>query len=197
MVTGPEAGPGKGAQAAVTRLGAQDGFWGNPALRIGLPEPLAKASRAIRMLGLGGQVDELMLQMNRAAEAAVPLSAGLLTDAVKTLSVQDARGLLQGDETAVTRFFADRTRQPLAREFEPTVDRMLQQLGVVERYNAVAGRLAASGVLKNGQASLQGHVTSRTLDGLYAVIGEEEKKIRRNPAQAGSDLLGKVFGGLR
>lgn len=187
----------KGVQAAVTRLGVQDGFWGNPALRIGLPEPLAKASRAARMLGLGGQLDELSLQMNRAAEAAVPLSARLLGDAVKTLSVQDARSLLQGDETAVTRFFADRTRQPLAREFEPTVDRMLQQLGVVERYNAVASRLAASGLLKNEQASLQGHVTSKTLDGLYAVIGEEEKKIRRHPAQAGSDLLAKVFGGLR
>lgn len=187
----------KGAQSAVARLGVQDGFWGNPALRIGLPEPLARASRAVRMLGLGGQVDELTLQMNRAAEAAVPLSARLLSDAVKSLTVQDARSLLQGGDTAVTRFFADRTRQPLAQEFEPTVTRTLLQLGVTERYNAVASRLAASGLVKQEQASLQGHVTSKTLDGLFTLIGEEEKKIRSHPAQAGSDLLGKVFGSLR
>lgn len=187
----------KGAIAAVSRLGVQDGFWGNPSLRIGLPDPLAKASRAARMLGLGGQLDELTLQMNRAAEAVVPLSARLLSDAVKTLTVQDARGLLQGGDMAVTRFFADRTRQPLTLEFEPTVTRMLQHLGVVERYNAVAGRLAASGLVRNEQVSLQGHVTSKTLDGLYTLIGEEEKKIRSHPAQAGSDLLGKVFGSLR
>lgn len=187
----------QGVRKAITSLGAENGFWGNPAVRIDLPDTLAKASRAFRMLGMGRQVEDLSLQMNRAAEAAVPLSADLLGQAIETLNVQDARAIVQGGDTSVTRFFADRTRVPLTQAFEPVVDRVLQQNGVVERYNAVTGKLVASGLLKSEAASLQAHVTGRTLDGLYTLIGEEERRMRQNPAQAGSALLGKVFGGLR
>ena len=187
----------QGVRSAITTLGTENGFWGNPAVRIELPQTLAKASRALKVLGQGRQVEDLRLQMNRAAEAAVPLSADLLGRAIETLSVQDARAIVQGGDTSVTRFFADRTRAPLAQAFEPVVDRVLQHKGVVERYNAVTTKLAASGLLKPEAASLQAHVTGRTLDGLYTLIGEEERRLRQNPAQAGSALLGKVFGGLR
>jgi len=188
---------GQGVRSAINSLGTENGFWGNPAVRIGLPDGLAKATRALKMLGMGRQVDDLTLQMNRAAEAAVPLSADLLGKAVESLTVEDARAIVQGGETSVTRFFAERTRAPLSQAFEPVVDRVLQGHGVVERYNAVTGKLAASGLYKPEGASLQAHVTGRTLDGLFALIGEEERRLRQNPAQAGSALLGKVFGGLR
>jgi hypothetical protein len=187
----------KGASAAIGLLGVQDGFMGNDKVRIGLPDALNKATKMLKTLGMGQQLDALTLQMNRAAEQAVPLAQKALMQAIQTMSVQDAKGILKGGDTSVTQFFVDKTRAPLTAEFMPQVKQVLGQLGVVEQFNAVAGKLSSMGLVSRDKALLENHVTGKTLDGLYYMIGEEEKKIRQNPAQAGSDLLTKVFGTLR
>jgi hypothetical protein len=140
---------------------------------------------------------KLTLQMNRAAEAAVPLSKKLLTQSIQTMSVQDAKGILQGGDNSVTQFFVDKTRAPLTTEFMPTVKDSLSKLGVVNQFNAIAGKLSGMGLVSKDKANLEAHVTDKTLSGLYFMIGEEEKKIRQNPAEACSALLSKVFGALR
>lgn len=187
----------KGAAAAVRLLGVQDGFMGNDKVRIGLPDALNKGAKMLKTLGMGQQLDALTLQMNRAAEAAVPLAQKALTQSIQTMTVQDAKAILKGGDTAVTQFFVDKTRAPLNEEFMPQVSQVLGQLGVVEQFNAVAGKLSSMGLLSKDKAQLESHVTAKTLDGLYYMIGEEEKKIRQNPAQAGSAMLSKVFGALR
>ena len=113
------------------------------------------------------------------------------------MSVQDVKSILQGGDTSVTRFFIEKTRMPLTEEFMPQVKQVLGQLGVVEQFNALACKLSGLGLLSKDNAQLENHVTAKTLDGLYFMIGEEEKKIRQNPAQAGSAMLSKVFGALR
>jgi hypothetical protein len=151
----------------------------------------------LKTLGMGQQLDALTLQMNRAAEQAVPLAQKALMQSIQTMSVQDAKGILKGGDTAVTQFFVDKTRAPLSAEFLPQVKQVLGQLGVVEQFNAVAGKLSSMGLVPRDKALLENHVTGKALDGLYYMIGEEEKKIRQNPAQAGSALVTKVFGALR
>ena len=187
----------KGAAAAIGMLGVQDGFMGNDKVRIGLPEVMQKGARMLKTMGMSKQIDTLSLQMNRAAEAAVPLSQKWLTQSIQSMTVQDAKTILQGGDTSVTRFFIDKTRMPLTEEFMPQVKQVLSQLGVVEQFNALAGKLSGLGLLSKDNAQLENHVTAKTLDGLYFMIGEEEKKIRQNPAQAGSAMLSKVFGALR
>jgi Protein of unknown function (DUF4197) len=187
----------KGSEVAVQLLGAQDGFWGNDKVRIALPDAVNKAGKLLKSLGMGQQLEELNLQMNRAAEAAVPKAKKWLTQSIQTMSVQDAKGILQGGEDSVTQFFVNKTRAPLTVEFMPSVKQSLEKLGVVNQFNAVAVKLTGAGLLDKDKAKLETHVTAKTLDGLYFVISEEEKKIRQNPAGAGSALLSKVFGALR
>jgi Protein of unknown function (DUF4197) len=187
----------KGAEAAIQMLGVENGFMGNDRVKIGLPSGLDKGAKLLKTMGLGKQLDELTLQMNRAAEAAVPLSKKLLTQSIQTMSVQDAKGILQGGDNSVTQFFVEKTRTPLTSEFMPTVKETLGKLGVVDQFNALAGKLSGMGLLAKDKANLESHVTEKTLSGLYFMIGEQEKKIRQNPAEAGSALLSKVFGALR
>jgi hypothetical protein len=187
----------KGADAAIELLGVQDGFMGNDKVRIGLPDALNKGAKWLKTMGLGKQLDDLTLQMNRAAEAAVPLSKKLLAQSIQTMSVQDAKGLLQGGDNSVTQFFVEKTRAPLTNAFMPTVKASLSKLGVVDQFNAIAAKLSGMGLLSKDKESLEAHVTDKTLSGLYFMIAEEEKKIRQNPAEAGSALLSKVFGAVR
>jgi len=187
----------RGAQAAVALLGQPGGFLDNPKVRIPLPGFLEDASRLLRMAGQGSRVDELVTRMNRAAEAAVPMGRDLLVSAVKTMTVQDAKTILTGGDDSVTRFFEQRTREPLGARFLPVVQQATDKVGLAEQYNRVAGRAASMGLLKADDANLQRYVTQKTLDGLYHVIGEEERKIRQDPVGTGSALLQKVFGALR
>ena len=187
----------KGAGSAINLLGIENGFMGNDKVRIGLPEPFNKGVKLLKTLGMGKQVDELVLQMNRAAETAVPMAQQWMTRSIQNMSIQDAKNILKGGDTSVTQFFVANTREPLTLEFMPHVQKVLGHLGVVERFNALAGKLSGMGMLSKDKAHLEGHVTDKTLDGLYYMIGEEEKKIRLNPAKAGSELLSKVFGSLR
>jgi len=184
----------RGANAAVALLGRSDGFLGNALVRIGLPGHLQEAAKLMRTLGQGKKVDELVTGMNRAAEMAVPKAQPLLVNAVKGISVEDAVKLVRGSSTSVTAFFADKTRTPLSGLFLPDVTRATDKLELARRYNAVAGKGVGLGLVKPEDASIQKYVTRRALDGLFLMIGEEEKKIRSNTLQTGSDLLKKVFG---
>ena len=187
----------QGAKAAVSLLGQPGGFLDNPKVRIPLPEYLEKAADVLRMTGQGKRVDELVTGMNRAAEAAVPMGRDLLIKAVQTMSVQDAKQILTGGDNAVTRFFADKTREPLGTAFLPVVEKAVSQVKLAKAYNRVASQALGFGLVKPEQASVEQYVTGKTLDGLYTIIGEEERKIRQDPVGAGSDILKKVFGALK
>ncbi|MES2978956.1 MAG: DUF4197 domain-containing protein [Pseudomonadota bacterium] len=187
----------KGALAAVALLGKTDGFLGNPKVRIPLPGYLEDAAKLMRNFGQGKRLDELVTSINRAAEAAVPMGKDLLVGAVRSMTVTDAKNILQGGETSVTQFFAGKTREPLGERFLPVVNKATEKVGLAAKYNEVAGRAAGFGLVKKQDANIQQYVTGKTLDGLYVIIGEEEKKLRQDPLGAGSDILKKVFGALK
>jgi hypothetical protein len=184
----------RGAGAAVDQLGRTDGFLGNPKVKIPLPGYLKDVSKLARLTGQQKQVDDLVTAMNRAAEAAVPEAKTLLVSAVKSMSVDDARRIVSGGDDSVTKFFAVKTRQPLGEKFLPIVTRETEKVGLAAQYNALAGKAAAMGLMKGEDASIERYVTGKALDGLYFMIAEEEKKIRRDPIGTGSALLAKVFG---
>lgn len=186
----------RGAAAAVAQLGRSDGFLGNPAVRIDLPGHLKDAAKLLKTLGQGRKVDELLTAMNRAAEAAVPAAQPLLLAAVKGMSVDDGLKILRGGDDAVTQYFAGKTRSPLIEKFLPLVTQATQKVALADKYNAVAGKAAGLGLLRQDDANIQQYVTGRAIDGLFLVIGEEERKIRQDPLGTGSALLRKVFGGL-
>jgi hypothetical protein len=186
----------KGALSAVGLLGAKDGFLGNERVRIPLPGYLNDAAQLLRTFGQGAKVDELLTAMNRAAEAAVPQSKELLLKAVQSMSVTDAKTILGGGNTAVTDFFAGKTRPALATKFLPIVTQATSKVGLAEKYNDVAGKASELGLVKKEDANIQQYVTGKTLDGLFFMISEEEKKIRQNPVGYGSAILSKVFGAL-
>ena len=193
--TGVRAALERGASAAVSMLGATDGFLGNPKVRIPLPGALEDAAKLLSRLGQKKRVDELVTAMNRAAEAAMPEAKQVLMDAVRKLSVQDALGIVRGGSTSVTDFFARQTREPLGVRFLPIVTRATEKVQLAERYNAFASKAASLGLVKGDDANLQRHVTAKALDGLYLMIGEEEQRIRADPLKTGSAILKKVFGG--
>lgn len=185
----------RGAEAAVNLLGRTDGFLGNPKVRIELPGPLKQAAGLLKATGQGARLDELVTAMNRAAEAAVPKARTLLVNAAKSMSVEDALRIVQGGDTSVTQFFAGKTREPLTQQFLPIVGQATEKVSLAAKYDAVAGRAAKLGLLKERDADLRGYVTARALDGLYLVIGEQEREMRRDPVGTGSAILKRVFGG--
>nr|WP_329721790.1 DUF4197 domain-containing protein [Caldimonas sp.] len=185
----------RGAVAAVGLLGRPDGFLGNPKVRIPLPGSLQDAAKMLRFTGEQKRVDDLVTAMNRAAEAAVPEAKNLLVEAVKSISVGDARSIISGGDDSVTRFFADKTRAPLTERFLPIVKRQTERVDLAARFNSVAGQAAGLGLVKGDDANIEHYVTGKALDGLYLMIGEEEKKIRSDPVGTGSEILAKVFGG--
>jgi hypothetical protein len=187
----------KGALSAVNLLGATDGFLGNEKVRIPLPGYLEDAAKWMRTFGQGARVDELVTSMNRGAESAVPMAKDLLVKAVQTMSVTDAKGILAGGETAVTDFFASKTRPALATKFLPVVTKATEKVGLADKYNQVAGKASELGLVKKEDANIQQYVTGKALDGLFLMISEEEKKIRQNPVGYGSAILTKVFGAIR
>lgn len=187
----------RGAVSAVGLLGRSGGFLDNPKVRIPLPGFLNDAAKLLRAIGQQKKVDELVTAMNRAAEAAVPQGKALLVNAVKAMSVEDARQIITGGDNSVTQFFAAKTREPLGVTFLPIVTKATEKVKLADKYNSVAGRAAGFGLLSKEDASIQQYVTGRTLDGLYLMIGEEERKIRQDPIGTGSAILKKVFGSLK
>ncbi|MEQ1662936.1 MAG: DUF4197 domain-containing protein [Thiobacillus sp.] len=186
----------RGADAAVAQLGVKDGFFGNAALKIPLPKSLQKAEKIMRMVGMGKQTDELVLSMNRAAEAAVPEAKTLLVGAVKEMTLEDAKGILTGGKTSATDFFRKKTEATLTERFGPIVKATTDKVGLAQQYNRYAGMAAQYKMLDKNQSNVEQYVTQQALDRLYTVIGEKEAALRANPLQAGSDLLKKVFGAV-
>jgi hypothetical protein len=184
----------RGALEAVAGLGRTDGFLGNPLVKIPLPGALNDAAKLLRATGQGKKVEELITAMNRAAEAAVPMAKPLFVKTVKAISVEDALQVVRGGPTSVTDFFSAKTRAPLGVQFLPIVTQATEKVSLAARYNAVAGKAAGLGLLKGEDANVQQYVTARALDGLFKMIGEEEKKIRADPVKTGSAILKKVFG---
>jgi len=187
----------KGSGAAVDLLGRTDGFFGNSAVKIPLPESLRKYEKLMRGVGMGKYADELVLTMNRAAEAAVPEAKALLVDSVRKMSVQDAKGILTGGPTSGTDYFKHTTSEPLRAKFLPIVKKSTAKVKLADAYNRYAQKGVQFGLVKQEQANLDDYVTQKALDGLYTMVAEEEKKIRQNPVAAGSDIIKKVFGALK
>jgi len=196
-VAGLRAALEKGTGAAVDQLGRTDGFFGNEAVKIPLPDSLKKTQKLMRGIGQGKYADELELTMNRAAEAAVPEAKKLFVDSVKKMSVQDAKGILAGGQTSGTDYFKRTTTESLRVKFLPIVKQATAKVKLAEKYNQYAQKGVALGLVKKDQANLDDYVTQKALDGLFTMVGEEEKKIRQDPVAAGSSIIKKVFGALK
>ena len=195
--SGVKAALEQGALAAVALLGQSGGFLNNPSVRIALPGYLNDAAQMMKRFGQGKRIEELETSLNRAAEAAVPMGKDLLIGAVQSMSVTDAKNILTGGDTSVTQFFSSKTRAPLGEKFLPVVTQATSQVGLAQQYNAFAGKAVGFGLVKKEDARIEEYVTGKTLDGLFTVIGEQERQLRQNPAAAGSALLQKVFGALK
>ncbi|MFN4004516.1 MAG: DUF4197 domain-containing protein [Hylemonella sp.] len=185
------------ARDAVRQLGRPDGFWADARYRIGLPPGLRDAEPLLRRLGQGGRVDELLQAMNRAAEQAVPEAQTLLLAAVRALSLEDARRILTGGETAGTAYFSEKTRPGLQRRFEPIVQAATERVQLGRAHDELMAPLASHGLVPQEQARLHVHVTRKALDALFEVMADFERRLRRDPLAAGSALLQRVYGALR
>ena len=186
----------QGIAMAVAELGKPGGFNNNPEVRIELPGNLAKVASSMKMMGMGSQVEQLEDSMNQAAELAVPQAKALLTNAVKNMTVQDAKSILAGPEDAATQYLDQSSREQLRKSFLPIVKQATDKVGLAKQYNAFAGQAASLGVIQSKDANIENYVTEQTLDGLFEMIAREESNIRQNPADAASKLAKTVFGAL-
>ena len=184
----------QGAQIAVKQLGTPGGFSNNPDVKIGLPGKLGKVADKLKMFGMGDQVTQLETSMNKAAEAAMPQAQALLVDAVKKMTVTDAKGILTGGKDSATQYLDKTSREQIRAKFLPIVKQATDQVGLAKQYNSFASQAATFGVLDAKSANVEGYVTEKALDGLFKMIAQKEEGIRANPAEAATSLAKKVFG---
>lgn len=185
----------QGAQIAVKQLGVPGGFSNNPEVKIGLPGKLEKAAGALKMLGMGDQITQLEDSMNKAAESAVTQAQPILVNAVKNMSVSDAKGILSGGQDSATQYLDKSSREQIRAKFLPIVKQSTDKVGVAQQYNALAKK-APMGLLGGKSDSVENYVTEQALDGLFKMIAQQEESIRQNPAAAATSLAKKVFGAL-
>jgi len=185
----------KGTQKAVTSLGRSDGYFGNQAVKILLPESLQKLESPLRLAGQGKLVDDLVLAMNRAAEKAVPQAANILGDAVKAMTVQDAKGILAGPEDSATQYFRKSSGAKIGEMMQPIITKAMDSVGVAKAYNRLTASPLAAGLAQSYGLDLNSYVNAKAQDGLFTLIAQEEKNIRENPVARTTDILKKVFGG--
>jgi len=186
----------KGIDVAVAQLGARDGFLNDPKVAIPLPPALEKADRALRLVGMSGQADELRVTMNHAAEQAVSQAKPIFEQALRQMTLADAKGILTGGDDAATAYFRRATSAPLGAKFKPVVAASTAKLGLAVKYNEYAGKAAQLGLLSGQDANLDDYVTAKALDGLFSRVADEEHEIRAHPMEQASSLLKKVFGAL-
>jgi hypothetical protein len=187
----------QGIERAISLLGTQNGFLNNPKYTIPLPPALEKADRALRMVGLSGEADELKASMNHAAEMAVADAKPVFKQAVQRMTVSDAKAILTGGDTSATQYFRQATSAQLATRFKPIVARSTAKLQLGSLYNQYAGKAVQFGLIKQEDANLDDYVTARALDSLFGAIAEEEVAIRKDPLGQTSSLIKKVFGALQ
>ena len=183
-----------GTANAVALTGKTDGFFKNQAIKILLPERLKTLEAGVRAVGYGAQVDELVLGMNRAAEHAAPQAKQIFWDAIGAMTIDDARSILNGGDTAATEYFKAKASDPLAAAFRPIVERSMNEVGVTRQYKTLIGRAQSIPFLNTEPYDLDHYVVGKALDGLFHVVSDEEKKIRSNPTARVTDLLREVFG---
>lgn len=186
----------KGAEVAVAQLGTPGGFMGDARVKIPLPDGLRQAEGVMRKLGMSKPADELIEAMNRAAETAVVEARPILVNAVKNMGFDDAKGILTGGEDAATQYFKRTTSAPIGEKFLPIVKKATAKVQLADKYNQYAGKAAKFGVIDEKDANLDAYVTQKALDGLYLMIAEQEKSIRKDPIGTGSSILKKVFGAI-
>lgn len=182
-----------GTANAVASTGKTDGFFKNEAIRILMPTQLRKLDKGLRAVGLGSEIDAFVLSMNRAAERAAPSAKSIFKDALRQMTFPDARRILQGGDTAATDYFRAKTSERLTASFLPIVSTSLNEVGTTKRYKDLVGRHSALPFMKSPSLDLDRHVTGKALDGLFHVLGEEERKIRKDPAARVTSLLKEVF----
>lgn len=186
----------RGADIAISQLGKTNGFLGDSRVKIPLPESAQAAEKMMRTFGMKKQADELIETMNRAAEMAVVEAKPILRDAVSKMSFDDARGILTGGDDAATQYFRRTTSEAISAKFLPIVKKATAKVNLADQYNKYAGQAAKFGLVDEKDANLDSYVTQKALDGLFLMIAEQEKSIRKDPIGTGSSLLKKVFGAL-
>lgn len=183
-----------GTENAVASTGRPDGFLGNNLIKILLPKKFQTLEKGLRFAGQGDKVDSFVTSMNRAAEQATPKAKSIFVDAITSMTVDDAKGLLNGGDTAATDFFKAKTSDKLYNAFRPVVDNSMNKVGTVQRYNALLGQAQKLPLVKTQSLDVGDYVTNKSLDGLFFMVAQEEKKIRTNPSARVTDLLKNVFG---
>lgn len=186
----------QGVDKAVSSLGTANGFFGNSEVKIPLPESLKKIEKGMKFIGMGKQSDELILKMNRAAEAAVPEAKALLVGSIKQMSLADAKAILTGPEDAATQYFKKTTSTQMGEKFLPIVTKATEKVQLAQTYNKYAEMGSKFGVVDKEDANIEQYVTNKALDGLYLMIAKEEAAIRKDPVGQASSLLKKVFGAV-
>ena len=182
-----------GTETAVSLTGKTDGYFANQAIKILMPSQLETADKGLRMVGYGPQLDEFVLSMNRAAEAAAPGAKKIFGDAIGAMSIEDARKIWSGGDNAATQYFKSKTSDQLTAAFKPVVDKALNQVGVTRQYKELLGRAQSIPFMKTESLDIDRYVLGKSLDGLFLVLGEQEKQIRTNPAARTTELLKEVF----
>lgn len=189
----------QGVNNAVNNLGRYNGFWDNSRVRIPLPSSLQKTEKLLRAMGQGSKVDEFVEAMNHAAEEAVPVATDIFLDSIKQMSFNDARNILfSGQDDAATQFFRRTSENRLRQEFRPIVEDFTERVGVTQKYKQMMGKYGAFGRFFGQDATdIDGYITEKAMDGLFMLVADEERKIRRDPIGRTTDILRKVFGILR
>jgi len=186
----------QGIGTAVAQLGANNGFLDDPKVAIPLPPALDKADRALRMVGMSGQAEDLRVTMNHAAEQAVAQAKPVFEDALRHMTLTDAKAILSGGDDAGTQYFRRETSTQLTGRFKPIVADATARLKLAAQYDELAGKAAQFGLISSEDANLNDYVTARALDGLFSRIADEEHAIRKDPLGQANSLIKKVFSAL-
>jgi hypothetical protein len=193
MISGLKEALSIGARNGVNSVSQVDGYFGNPLIKIPMPEKLHRIEKALRKAGFNKEVDKFILSMNRAAEKAAPEALALFVNAVKEMTIPDALKILRGNDTAATDYLKSKTYDELYRSFKPSISNSMNDVGVTRTFKEMMDKTRHIPFLKKESVDLDQYVTARALDGLFTVVGEEEKKIRKDPAARVTELLRMVF----
>ncbi len=193
LVSGLKEALDVGTKKAVELVSQVDGYFANEVIKILVPEKMQKVASTLGTIGLQKQVDEFVLSMNRAAEKAVPEAISIFVDAIKEMSFDDAKGILTGGDTAATEYFKTKTSETIYDAFKPIISASMEEVGVTKTFKILTDKYSSLPFVEKESIDLDHYVTTKTLDGLFYMLGEEEKKIRTDPAARVTDILKKVF----
>ena len=183
-----------GTEKAVQTVSKTDGYFGNQAIKILLPDSMQRVADVLGKLGMQKQLDDLILSMNRAAEKAAPQAAAIFGGAIKDMGIQDAQKIYSGGDTAATDYFKGKTSEQIFNAFKPIISASMQEVGTTALFNTIMSKYNAMPFVPKASIDIEQHVTAKATDGLFTMVGEEEKKIRTNPAARTTDLLKSIFG---